>query len=456
MRDYNSYYDRNGFGGEEGEKPADSEQGFAREPRYTYCRSSPYGSYNSYIRESSRAAADDETYSVPSHIVSARINSKEKKHKNRGRMVRSMLGVTSVAALMLGSGVAGAALTERRMSAALDALEQRQAHTSAIVDEVAATVQSSLITPVGEFNPRREALELSELFAGANPAVVAISTQTQGMNVFGRPVTRPSAGSGFLVSEDGYIVTNYHVIENASSVSVLLHDGNSYPAVLVGGDFHSDLAVLKIEAQGLSYLSFADSDALLVGEQVAAIGNPLGEFANSMSVGVVSALDREISIDRVPRTMLQTDAAINRGNSGGPLVDMTGRVVGVVTAKSGGMDVEGLGFAIPSNVARRVTDNLISYGSVRRAVMGVQITMTELDGEPRVLVDSLTGGGGAQRAGVQSGDIIISLNERSVSSFEGLRAILDTFSPGEVISMQVMRDGETVSFSITLDEFRQH
>ena len=428
MRDYNSSDDR-------------------------YYRSDPYGSYS---RESERLRGTyDEGAHTPGYIVPTRITPLPKKPKRQGRVLRAMLALMCVAVLMLGSGAVGATLAERRLSAVLMELEQRQAYTNQIVNDVVTTMRSGAVTPTGEFNPTRESLMLTELFEGANPAVVAISTQTQGFNVFGRPIMRPSAGSGFLVSENGYIVTNHHVIGNADTISVLLYDGNSYPATLVGGDAHSDLAVLKIEADGLSYLSFADSDILMVGEQVAAIGNPLGEFANSMTVGVVSALDREINIDGVPRNMLQTDAAINRGNSGGPLIDMTGRVVGVVTAKSGGMDVEGLGFAIPSNVARSVTENLISHGFVRgRAVMGVQIGMTELNGAPRILIDGVAVGSGAERAGVQPGDIIISANETHVSTFGELRAILDTLSPGDELSLQVLRNGRMIVFPIILSEFR--
>ena len=374
--------------------------------------------------------------------------------KRRHHIIKIIATLACAFVLMLGSGIVGATFTENRINATLTEMEQQQAHTNAIISEVMATVQNGInITLANDINPSGSTMELTDLFIGANPAVVAISTQTQGRNAFGRQVTQPAAGSGFIVSEDGYIVTNHHVIENAISISVLMYDGTSHPAFLVGGDARSDLAVLKIEMQGLSYLSFADSDELMVGEQVAAIGNPLGEFANSMTVGVISALDREINIDGIPRIMLQTDAAVNSGNSGGPLLDMTGRVVGVVTAKSGGINVEGLGFAIPSNVAQRITSDLIDDGFVRgRAVIGVQIGATTLNGEPRIFVDSVVSGGGADAAGVQAGDIIISANGFSVTTFEGLRSILDTLSPGDTMPLQVMRDSAMVSFSIVLQE----
>jgi len=388
-----------------------------------------------------------ETDFMPNEISPMVLPRPIKQKKPRRRMTRMIAGVLVAAILMLGSGAFGALLTAQHMGARM---ERWQADTYATICDL---TQGAM--PVGEVNPGGNTLTLPELFQGANPAVVAISTQIQGRNAFGMAVTQPSAGSGFLVSEDGYIVTNHHVIENAISISVLLYDGTSHPAALVGGDAHSDIAVLKIDVQDRSFLSFADSDTLLVGEPVAAIGNPLGEFANSMSVGVVSALDREINIDGTPRTMLQTDAAVNRGNSGGPLVDMTGRVVGVVTAKSGGMNVEGLGFAIPSNVVQGVTEDILENGFVRgRAVMGVQIGETVLDGKRRIFVDNVISGSGADRAGVQSGDIILSANGKTVSSFVDIRNILDTLSPGDEMSMQAMRNGSVIEFSITLDESR--
>ncbi|MCL2673783.1 MAG: trypsin-like peptidase domain-containing protein [Defluviitaleaceae bacterium] len=379
------------------------------------------------------------------------------KKKQRGSIFKKVIAAVSIAALMLGSGVTGAMVTERRMVDTMNDMLQVHAQNFEAVAATAATAafQQTGVIAVSEFNAARATLELTELFVGANPAVVAISTEVHGRNAFGRPVIRPSAGSGFIISNDGYIVTNSHVIEDANSISVFLYDGTSYSATVVGNDFHSDLAVLKIEAQGLSYLGFADSDAMMVGETIAAIGNPLGEFANSMTVGVVSALDREINIDGMPRIMLQTDAAINRGNSGGPLVDLQGQVVGVVTAKSAGAGVEGLGFAIPSNVAKNVVDNLINEGFVRgRAVMGVQIGNTQLGGTPRIFIETVVAGSAADNAGVQQGDIILMMNGAEVNEFLELRRIIDTLSPGDELTLVVFRDNMQREFTLILDEFR--
>jgi len=372
----------------------------------------------------------------------------------RGSMFRKVIAAVSVAALMLGSGVTGAMVMEHRMVGTMN--DMLLAHTQiSEIDGSAAAFHNAGIAAMSEFNVERETLALTELFVGANPAVVAISTEIQGRNAFGRPVVHPSAGSGFIISSDGYIVTNSHVIESANSISVLLYDGTSHSATVVGSDFHSDLAVLKIEARELSYLGFANSDIMMVGETIAAIGNPLGEFANSMTVGVISALDREINLDGMPRRMMQTDAAINRGNSGGPLVNLQGQVVGVVTAKSGGAGVEGLGFAIPSNVAKNVVDNLINDGFVRgRAVMGVQIGNTGHDGEPRIFIDNVVVGSAADNAGVERGDIIISMNGVEISEFLELRRIIDSLSPGDELTLVVIRDNIQREFTLILDEFR--
>ena len=309
------------------------------------------------------------------------------------------------------------------------------------------------VNPLGRVNPGGDSLSLTELFAGANPAVVAISTETTGRNVFGRDVTLPAAGSGFIISADGYIVTNNHVIEYATTISVLLHDGTKHPAVLVGRDPETDLAVLKIEADGLSYLTWGASDALQVGEQVAAIGNPLGEFANSMTVGYISALDREINIDGTPRNMLQTDAAVNSGNSGGPLLNLQGQVIGIVTAKSSGMDVEGLGFAIPSSVAANIADLLIKDGYVKgRAVLGVMVGSRQDDGRTSVYIESVNDGSAAEKAGVQAGDIILSANDANVSTIEELKGIISGMSPGDKLRLRIRRDNEEMSLTAILDE----
>jgi serine protease Do len=299
--------------------------------------------------------------------------------------------------------------------------------------------------------PTSGQLTLPELFDGANPAVVAISTEVTGRNAFGRVVTFPSSGSGFFVSSDGYIVTNDHVIENANSITVLLYDGRVIPATVVGRDSDSDIAVIRIEGTNYPFLSFGNSNNMRVGEQVAAIGNPLGELANSMTVGHISALNRDINIDGTSHNKIQTDAAVNRGNSGGPLLNLYGEVIGVVSAKSTGMDVEGLGFAIPSSHAEGIVRQLVDYGFIRgRAILGVTIQY----GNGMVQVASVGASSAAERAGIKTGDIILSANGTPLSTFADLRILLDDASPGDTMEMRVRRDNEEITLTAVLDEHR--
>ena len=364
--------------------------------------------------------------------------------KKQRPVLRMIATVVCAVTLMLGSGYAGARMVQNYTPLAF--AEISQAAPPLIVTE---TDRSFGL--LGGSAPMGSELSLPELFEGANPAVVAISTEITGRNAFGMAVTRPSAGSGFLISNDGLIITNEHVIENASSITVLMYDGRELPATVVGHDVNSDIAVIKIEGTGFPYLRFGDSDYVRVGEQVAAIGNPLGELANSMTVGHISALNRDVYIEGVSRNKIQTDAAVNRGNSGGPLLNLQGEVIGVISAKSTGVDVEGLGFAIPASQAQDVTNQLIQYGFVRgRAILGVSIsTITN-----QVQVAAVNRGGAAERAGIQAGDVILSVNGESVSNFEQLREVLDTLTPGTSAEFRICRNNEEFYLIVILDEYR--
>jgi serine protease Do len=366
--------------------------------------------------------------------------------KRRRPIFKTAILVLCVISLMLGSGYAGARIAQGNQYELLNGIALMQAHNP---HETNAVSNIELLNNVTQNN---NSLTLPELFAGANPAVVAISTEVTGRNAFGRMVTRPATGSGFFVSSNGYIVTNDHVIENANSIMVLLYDGNEYPAALIGRDPESDIAVIKIEGTDWPFLSFGNSDSLRVGEQVAAIGNPLGELANSMTVGYISALNRDVNIDGVSRNKIQTDAAVNRGNSGGPLLNLQGEVIGVVSAKSVGMDVEGLGFAIPSNQVKTVIDQLMQYGFVRgRAVLGVQITVQ--NGSGKVQVASVNRNSAAERGGIIESDILLSANGKELSTFADLRMVLDGLSPGDAMELRILRNNDEVVLTIILDEY---
>ena len=294
-------------------------------------------------------------------------------------------------------------------------------------------------------------------------SVVGIRTEST-VNAFGQEAVSASAGSGFILSEDGYVITNAHVVSGAQTIKVDLYNGESYDAQLVGADSSFDIAVLKVEAEGLQPVSVGNSDDLKVGEEVAAIGNPLGELTFTMTSGILSALDREINTDGNPQNMIQTNAAINSGNSGGPLFDMDGNVIGVTTAKysgstNSGTTIEGLGFAIPINTALKVAYDLAEYGYVKdQAYLG--ITVRTLDSQtasyyslpvgPRV--ESVREGSCAEKAGIQTGDIIIEFNGVETATHPELLAALKKVQAGDTIDLKVYRAGAEVELTVTLDE----
>ena len=218
------------------------------------------------------------------------------------------------------------------------------------------------------------ALTTPEIVEKTADSVVEITTETVQTGTMLQQYISSGAGSGVIVTEDGYIITNHHVIENATSITVTLHNGESYPATLVGLDNQLDVALLKIEASGLTPASIGTSSDLLVGQTVVAIGNPLGQLGGTVTQGILSAKDRNITLDGETMTLLQTDAAVNPGNSGGGLFDAQGNLIGLVVAKSSGDDVEGLGFAIPIDNVVEVLDDLKEYGYVTgRVSLGVTL-----------------------------------------------------------------------------------
>ena len=327
---------------------------------------------------------------------------------------------------------------------------------------------SALVTspPVSTSNlvssPSAETLTPRQIFEKCNPSVVGISTETN-VNIFGQYVPQASAGSGFIITEDGYVVTNNHVISGASSISVILYDGTEYPAKLVGTDSVTDLAGLKIEATGLSAAVLGDSSTMFEGDPVVAIGNPLGELANSLTGGFISALDRAVNIDGNPQNMLQTDAAVNPGNSGGPLINDRGEVIGVVSAKSSGNAVEGLGFAIPSNDVRPVVEALIENGYVTgRPKMGIDVrTISDSDvrqyGVPHGAYVVSVYSGASQNAGLQQGDIITKLGDREILSVADLSAAKAQYRASDTVEVVVYRynnqgNSQTLTLTLTFDE----
>ena len=310
----------------------------------------------------------------------------------------------------------------------------------------------------------KEPLTAAQIYATYVKATVGITTEIN-TNVYGQVVQTAASGSGFVISQDGYIVTNYHVIDEASKITVTLVDGKSYDATLVGGDEENDIAVLKVDATGLDTVVIGSSDNLVVGDQVYAIGNPLGELTFSLTGGYVSALDRNVTMSDGRRmNYIQTDTAINSGNSGGPLFDQYGQVVGIVSAKlsnngdSTEASVEGVGFAIPiDNVWNMITD-IMEYGYVTgKPYMG--IINTSVSGEAQrygtpagayvlgVVEDSC-----AAKAGLQEGDIITKIDDTDITSSDDLQNALADYQAGDTATLTVSRSGQVQTLTITFDE----
>jgi putative serine protease PepD len=297
-------------------------------------------------------------------------------------------------------------------------------------------------------------LSLQQIAKQSSPSVVevdATSTSTQSQYGYGGGGgTQSATGTGFVYDGDGHIVTNEHVIDGASSVSVKLSDGSTWKATVVGSDISSDLAVLKISAPAskLAPLALGDSSAVQVGDGVVAIGNPFG-LDDTVTSGIVSAVDREISApDSTPiEGAIQTDAAINHGNSGGPLFNLEGKVIGItaqIQSDSGGN--EGVGFAIPSNTVRTIADQLISTGKAQHALLGVNVK-TASNGVGIAQVES---GSGAAAAGLKVGDVITAVGSTSVTTAEHLRAVIAAHAPGDKLSLSILRNGKTSTVTVTL------
>ena len=308
-------------------------------------------------------------------------------------------------------------------------------------------------------------MEPAEVYASTVNSVVSINTtSTSGTNIFGQAVETASSGSGFIISQDGYIVTNYHVVKGATSVKVTLYNGNTYDATVIGGDSDYDVAVIKIDATGLSPVTLGNSEDVNVGDTVLAIGNPLGELTFSMSQGIVSCCDRAINVDGTPFNMIQVDASINPGNSGGPLVNLYGEVVGIVSAKYSSYSntsVEGLGFAIPISDVQAIITDIIENGQVTgKAYLAIKAgTMTEqmaaqynIGITEGVFVYSTESGGAGERAGLQLGDVITKVNDTAITSMTDLSAAKKNYKAGDTVTLTVYRNGEYITLDLTFDE----
>jgi len=287
------------------------------------------------------------------------------------------------------------------------------------------------------------------------------------MDPFGynRNRTEKTVGSGFVFDEEGHILTNYHVVANADKIQVTMLDKSVYEAEYVGGDAESDIAVIKIkemDSNMLPYLSFGDSSTLQIGEWAIAIGNPLG-FQHTVTLGVVSALNRTIQVDDTQTTytdLIQTDAAINPGNSGGPLLNIHGEVIGINTAIINPMEGVNLGFAIPINKVKNFLDDLITFGKLKKAYLGVRIVSIDedtknalnLENNKGALIVEVEKNSPAEAAGLQPQDIIVSVNGAIVEDADHLVSMVRTEKIGNIVNLEIDRNGSKMAFSVTLAE----
>ncbi|EDS72688.1 trypsin [Anaerofustis stercorihominis DSM 17244] len=273
--------------------------------------------------------------------------------------------------------------------------------------------------------------------------------------------TSKSAGSGVIVTTDGYIVTNNHVVDGADKITVKTADEKSYTAKLVGVDSETDIAVIKIEAKGLKSASFGKSSTLEVGDEIVAIGNPLGELSGTVTNGIVSALSREVTIENETMNLIQTNASINAGNSGGGLFDKNGLLVGVVNAKAAGNNVEGIGFAIPIDTAKNVIEQIMDYGYVKGRVTSGLTLIDILDentarqysvNELGVYIYSVAEGSNAEKAGLKSGYIVKSVNGTKVESASDFKAVIKKLKVGDKIKVTVSNGMSEGSVEYKLSE----
>jgi len=299
-------------------------------------------------------------------------------------------------------------------------------------------------------------LSVPEVYSRNADSVVEIRTETvQSAGRMGQYVFS-GAGSGVIITADGYVVTNNHVINGAQTIIVRLNSGENYQASLIGRDFRTDIAVLKIDASGLKPVVFGDSGKLIIGEQAIVIGNPLGELGGTVTEGIISALDRDIVVDGENMSLLQTSAAVNPGNSGGGLFNDRGELVGIVNAKSGGFGVEGLGFAIPVNTAAGVIEQIINFGYVPgRPILGVRLIDITDPGTALYYRVQNTGVYVYESMALnelQTADRIISINGKEVSNTIELRKIIDLYDVGDTVTVKVQRGISELELQIILIE----
>ena len=401
-------------------------------------------------------AVGQQNYGMPQYT---NVNSQPPKKSKKGKKVALIVGALVLTLCVgVGGGLLGASLLNNNGGVAVETNTSKSNSSKSENSDSGLTIVQASDNDV-------KPTTTQEVVEKALDSVVEITTEsTEYDNFYGQYVSK-GAGSGVIISADGYIITNNHVVEGATSVKVRLTNEKSYDAKIIGTDSTLDVALIKIDATDLKPVTFGVSSKLKVGQTAIAIGNPLGQLGGTVTDGIISALDREIELDGKTMTLLQTNAAINPGNSGGGLFDSNGNLIGLVVAKStsssNGTSLEGLGFAIPVNNIIDIIDDLKTSGYVTgRPALGV--LLVDVDTQQKqfmyrvdklgAYVSSLTSGGAAEKAGIEVGDCITKIGDKEVSSSSEIKGELAKLKAGDKIKVTVERDGKEKTFDVTLDE----
>lgn len=405
--------------------------------------STPYATYHPY----QNYQPPYQTYQTPPQPP------KEKKHYGKKIFTGFAAIIVAVALVVLASGVT-AGFTSMYWNAKYNTMMQYLDEKVAALQDQIEEMGEPTGPSGGELVTPGDSLTAGQIYSQNVNSVVALTCTLSGNTA--------SSGTGFVLTENGYIVTNHHVIDGATAITVTMANGQSYKAALVGSDATNDVALIKISAEGLETVIIGRSSDMKVGDQVVAIGNALGELTASLTVGYISGIDRDVTTDGTVLNMIQTDVAINSGNSGGPLFNARGEVIGITTAKysgttSSGASIEGISFAVPIDDAMEILYDLQKYGYVKSGYLGiyasnVDAATAEYYGFPvGVYVAEVVPGLCAQKAGMQAKDIIVELGGYEIGNMSDLSRALRKFEPGDTITVKVWRSGQELLLTVTLD-----
>ena len=422
-------------------QPTPAPEAPTREPRRSPYADSPYVC---------QPRQQVEPYYVPPKTAPTEVP-----RKKSGFWRRALAAVLTVALVAAGCGITGF-LVEKQWKEKSAATDQQLLALQQQIDALNKRPQTTVPMPSGPVSTG-EGFTPAQVYAMSAPSVVSVNVSVQDYYGEGN-----SAGTGFILTQDGYVVTNYHVVEGGTSVSITFLDGETMDAKVVGYDATNDVAVLKVEAEGLPAVTIGSSSTSNVGDMVVAIGNALGELNSTQTVGFICGKDREITTGGTIINMLQIDAAINPGNSGGPLFNMAGEVIGITTAKysgttSSGASIEGIGFAIPIDDVMGIIGDLQTYGYVTGAYLGITVqnvdpSVSQIYGISGAYVIGIEPGYAADRAGLQVKDLIVALDGKDIGSITDLTRSLRSYKAGDTVTLTVIRDGIRMDLQVTLDE----